>query len=244
MLTTFLPTLHHRFLYSGGFSWIIKNCWQPHFLSARWGLCHLCRRRSFQVTFLEKVTQRSSVRTRQTQEKKTTRKTQVHSVSTPQIFLAVCGVSGRGRPTQEWESTCSYQAFRHTTLVAKIHRSLYIKFLQLTWHTAVNQSMKGKLICCSLSLSLSLRVSLSYFSTILMSSWPKKKASTVLHLSASRSPRVELLNALPFCLFNGFVFGPLDNGWIPSLTDAFILFFFFPSTYNYIETIQTEMCFC
>lgn len=35
--------------------------------------------------------------------------------------------------------------------VAKIHRSLYIKFFQLKWHLAVNQSMKGKLICYSLS---------------------------------------------------------------------------------------------
>lgn len=108
-----------------------------------------------QVTFfLEKVTQRSSVCTRQTQEENT-REIVKLSVDAADISCSVRCVSAGGGPTQEWESTCSYQAFRHATLVAKIHRSLYIKFLQLTWHTAVNQSMKGKLICCSLSLSLS-----------------------------------------------------------------------------------------
>lgn len=106
---------------------------------------------AFQVIcFLEKVTQRSPICTRQTKEKK-------HK-KTCRYFLQCAVCVGGGGPTQEWESTCLYQAFRHTTLAAKIHRSLYIKFLQLTWHTAVNQSMKGKLICCSLSLFVSLRL--------------------------------------------------------------------------------------
>lgn len=87
---------------------------------------------AFQVTyFLEKVTQRSSVCTRQTQEKNTIEIVKL-SVDAAHISCSVRCVSAGGGPTQEWESTCSYQAFRHATLVAKIHRSLYIKFLQLT----------------------------------------------------------------------------------------------------------------
>lgn len=133
------------------------------------------------------------------------------------FFFPFCSMRWRGAGMEIYLLISSLSSHR---VVAKIHRSLHIKFLELTWHTAVNQSMKGKLICCSPSLALSFLLLLSI---ILMSFYLiSQKTPGLLYISKhTESLKVKPLNSLHY----GFllVLFWLDYGWIPSLTDAFIL---------------------
>lgn len=120
-----------------------------------------------------------------------------------QTFLAVCGVSAG------MEIYLLISSLSSHLVAAKVHRSLYIKFFQLTWHTAVNQSMKGKLICCSPP-----GVSSSSFHhfNVFFANRPKNAWTASFPLAASRSRRVKPLS-LHFAFFNGFVFGLITGGF-------------------------------
>lgn len=96
-----------------------------------------------------------------------------------------------------------WSSFRHTGvfLFAKTHRSPDITFLQLTWHTAVNHSMKGKV---NLLFSLSLPLPTTLMS---LSSCAKKgkKSQDYFTSPSTESLKVKPLNSLHFASFNSFV---------------------------------------